>query len=455
MEGLSADRLTEQVERLAHHAMRGELWDKALAYCWQAGDRATTRSAYREAVAYFEQALAALAYLPERHETLAQAIDLRLDLRNALLPLDEQARLLEHLRTAEPLAERLGDPQRFGRLISFLCFSFSVMGEHDRAIAAGQRALALAMTSGAFDVQVHAQSNLSMAYYAAGDYRQALDVAQRTIAVLTGERLYERFGLPTFPGLLGRGYVALGLAELGGFAEGAGMGEEAIRLAEAVAQPSSMLGVLYRVGLFYRRQGVLQKAIPMLERALALGQSTGILLQFPMTASLLSAAYALAGRAAEALPLLDQMLERLATGRRMLLHALVLTELSEACLLVGRVAEASALAARLLELSHTHTGHGYQAHAYRLLGEVARRREPPDVDQAATHYRQALSLAEALGMRPLQAHCHRGLGTLHAQIGQAEQARAALSTAIDLYRTMDMAFWVPQTEAELAQVDTH
>src|SRR5262245_65795504 len=105
------------------------------------------------------------------------------------------------------------------------------------------------------------------------------------------------------------------------------------------------------------------------------------------------------------------MLERLATGRRMLFHALVLAELSEACLLVGRVDEARALAARLLELSHTHTGHGYQAHACRLLGEVARRREPSDVDQAATDYRQALSLAKELGRRPLGAPCHRGLGT--------------------------------------------
>jgi tetratricopeptide (TPR) repeat protein len=214
-----------------------------------------------------------------------------------------------------------------------------------------------------------------------------------------------------------------------------------------------MLIVLNGVGLCYRRQGVLQKAIPVLERGLALSQSTGLLLQFPVTASLLSAAYVLAGRAAEALPLLDQMLGRIATGRRMLLHALVLTELSEACLLVGRVDEASALAERLLELSHTHTGHGYQAHACRLLGEVARRREPPDIDQAATHYRQALTLAEETGMRPLEAHCHRGLSTLYAKVGRLEQARAELSAAIELYRAMEMTCWLPEVEAALARVE--
>jgi predicted ATPase/class 3 adenylate cyclase len=453
IERLYPDRLAEQVERLAYHAVRGEVWDKAVTYCRQAGGRATTRSAYREAVAYFEQALAALTQLPECHETLAQAIDLRFDLRNALLPLDEQARLFEHLRAAEPLAERLGDPQRLGRLVSSLCYSFSLMGEHDRAIAAGQQALVLAASSSAVDVQINAQNNLSVAYYAAGDYRQALDVAQRMVAVLTEDLLAERFGLPIFPGLTGRGYFASCLAELGGFAEGAGRGEEAVRLAEAVGQPNSMISVLSRVGLCYRRQGVLQKAIPLLERCLALAQSADILLLFPLTASLLSAAYALAGRTAEALLLLDQMLERLATGRRSLMHAMVLTELSEACLLVGRVDEASAIAARLLDLSHTHTGHGYQAHAYRLLGEVARRREPPGIDQAAAHYRQALALAEEVGMRPLQAHCHLGLGTLYARTGQQQQAQAELSAAVDLYRAMDMTFWLPQAEAALAEAE--
>jgi hypothetical protein len=135
-------------------------------------------------------------------------------------------------------------------------------------------------------------------------------------------------------------------------------------------------------------------------------------------------------------------------------HALVLTELSESCLLVGRVDEASTLAARLLELSHTHTGPGYQAHACRLLGKVARRRKPLEIDQATAHYHHALVLAEEVGMRPLQAHCHRGLGTLYTQTGQRQKARAELSAAMGLYCAMNMTFWLPQTEAVLAQMDT-
>jgi tetratricopeptide (TPR) repeat protein len=205
--------------------------------------------------------------------------------------------------------------------------------------------------------------------------------------------------------------------------------------------------------LLARRQGDIHTAIPVLERGLGLCQSVNIPLFSPVAASILGAAYTLAGQMAEALPLLDQLQERMATGSRMLFHALLLTELSEALLLVGRVDEARALAGRLLDLSRTHTGRGYQVHALRLLGDVARRCDPPAVDQAATHYRQALALAEELGMRPLQAHCHRGLGTLYATTGQREQARAALSTAIEMYRAMEMTLWLPQAEAALAQVE--
>jgi tetratricopeptide (TPR) repeat protein len=290
------------------------------------------------------------------------------------------------------------------------------------------------------------------AYHVVGDFRQALDHSRRAMESLTGERRYARLGQVTPPAMTSRGNTAWCLAELGGFAEGHSVGEEAVRLAEAIEQPYSIAIALLFVGLSHRRQGAIHTAIPMLERGLELCQNANIPLFFPLAASFLGAAYALAGRVAEALPLLDQTLERVATGSHLLLHALVLTELSEALLLVGRVDEASALAGRLLELSRTHTGHGYQAHAYRLLGEVAVRRAPPDIDQATAHYRQALALAEEVGMRPLQAHCHLGLGTLYARTGEREQAHAELSAAIDLYRAMDMTFWLPQAETALARM---
>ena len=94
-----------------------------------------------------------------------------------------------------------------------------------------------------------------------------------------------------------------------------------------------------------------------------------------------------------------------------------------------------------------------EAHALHQIGIVYAHTVPPDAKQAETHYQQALTLANELGMRPLQAHCHRGLGILYRQTGQEEQALAELSTAIDMYRDMEMTFWLPETEAALAAVE--
>ena len=121
-------------------------------------------------------------------------------------------------------------------------------------------------------------------------------------------------------------------------------------------------------------------------------------------------------------------------------------------MLAGRLEEAQALAESALALAREHQERGYHAYALRLLGEIAARRAPPECKSAEAYYRQALALAEELGMRPLLAHCHHGLGTLYLKAGRLEPARLELTAAIALYRAMDMTFWLPQAEAALAQV---
>jgi tetratricopeptide (TPR) repeat protein len=154
------------------------------------------------------------------------------------------------------------------------------------------------------------------------------------------------------------------------------------------------------------------------------------------------------------MPLLTQAMER-TTATESVYQALCRLSLGEAQVLAGRLEEAHALAERTLALTCERQERSNQAYALRLLGEIAAHHAPLNVEEAATHYRQALTLAEELGMRPLQAHCHLGLGTLYAKIDQGEQVRAELSTAIDLYRAMQMTFWLPQAEAALAEVEGH
>ena len=153
------------------------------------------------------------------------------------------------------------------------------------------------------------------------------------------------------------------------------------------------------------------------------------------------------------MPLLAQAMEQATRMARVDLQALCHLALGEAYGQAGRLAEAHTLAERALALACERQERGHQAYALRLLGDIAVRREPTESEQAAAHYRQALALAEELGMRPLQAHCQRGLGTLYAATSQREQARAVLSTAIEMYRAMDMTFWLPQAEVALAQVE--
>lgn len=187
------------------------------------------------------------------------------------------------------------------------------------------------------------------------------------------------------------------------------------------------------------RQGTLHQAIPLLERGVALSQEADIAIYYGSTATYLALAYALAGRATDALPLLEQIEGYLVVR-------------GEAYFFAEEVEEADRLAQSGLAHARERKMRGEEARAVWLHGEITMRREPPDMAQAEAHYRQALALADELGMRPLQAHCHRALGTLYRQTGQSEQARAELSTSIEMYRDMEMTFWLPKTEAALAEV---
>jgi DNA-binding winged helix-turn-helix (wHTH) protein/tetratricopeptide (TPR) repeat protein len=438
---------------LALHCVRGRLLPQAVQYLRQAGEKATARSAYREAVGYFEQALSALPQLPETRDTREQAIDLRLALRSALLPSGDYGRILAALREAESLAVPLDDPHRLAQVSVFLSNYFYRTGVHDQAIAVAQRALALATTSG--DVVLHAQANqfLGVAYQAQGDYRRAIDCLGQTVASLVGVQRHERFGQIFLPAVHSCAWLAWCHAELGTFAEGRAFGEEGIRIAEAVAHPGSLMWAFWGVGLLALRQGDLPRALPRLERAMDLCQDTDLPVFFPRLAAALGAAYSLSGRIADAVQLLTlAMAQTMATATAGFQVPCALS-LGEAQLLAGRVEEAHALAESTLTLTREHQERGHEAYALHLLGAIAAHRDPPHAEQAEHYYRQALALADELSMRPLMAHCHRGLGTLYATMGQREQARTALSIALDMYRAMEMVFWLPETEAALAQVE--
>jgi class 3 adenylate cyclase/tetratricopeptide (TPR) repeat protein len=441
-----------QPELLAHHYTEAGLNEQAIPYWQQAGQRAVMHSAYREAAACYEQALEALQHLPGGREAHAQAIDLRFHLRNVLLPLGEQERIIEHLRVAATLAEAARDEQRLGWVTIYMTSCFYNMGEPDDAVITGQRALTMATSLGDVALQTQAAYYLGLAYHLLGHYRQAVELLGRNVASLEGGLVRERFGLPYLPSVFSRTWLVWCLAELGAFDEGRAIGQEAIRIAEAIEQPWDLLAAYRGVGLLSLGKGEIQAAISSFERCLGLCQVWDISGWFAIMASQLGYAYALSGRMSEALPLLEQAIGQV-PSRRSVYHSRLLGYLSEAYLLDGRPDDALPLAVSALEISISRKERGFQAYALRLVGEIAAQHDRPDAKEAETRYRQALALAEELGMRPLQAHCHHGLGTLYATTGQQEQARAECSIAIELYKAMEMTFWLPQAEAALARVE--
>jgi tetratricopeptide (TPR) repeat protein len=326
---------------------------------------------------------------------------------------------------------------------------FRVVSDLDQAVESGQRALALARTLGDVGLQIVANFYVGIVYYELGDYRQAVECLRWNVASLEGDLIREHFGMIGLPSVLARAYLSWSLAELGVFAEGTARGEEGVRIAETMDHPFSVIWAYSGIGKLYLDQGDFHRSILVLERGLALCQAWDIPTLFPQMARTLGTAYALSGRVIEALPLLEQATSK---GRRGS-AALSLTHLSTGYLLAGRTEDALKCVQQALDLSQEYKRRGYQAYALHLLGEIAMHHQPPEVEQAKAYYHQALALAEELGMRPLQAHCHLGLGTLYAKIGQREQARAELSTAIELYRAMEMTFWLPEAEAALARVE--
>jgi class 3 adenylate cyclase/tetratricopeptide (TPR) repeat protein len=186
IETLHPDRLGGEIDRLAHHALRGEMREKAVHYLRQAGLKADARSAFQDALACFEQALGVLEVLPESQATLEQAFDIRLELRPALSHLGEGRRTLERLREAESLAERLNDDRRRGRVWAFLTNVHNNLGDLDEALVTGTRALDIAGRLGDLRLSLLSTSYLEQAHYLRGEYERVMarSLIEQGIAVV-------------------------------------------------------------------------------------------------------------------------------------------------------------------------------------------------------------------------------------------------------------------------------
>jgi class 3 adenylate cyclase/tetratricopeptide (TPR) repeat protein len=449
IERLYPDRLAEQVERLAYHAVRGELKEKAVHYLRQGGAKAAGRGALQEARTSFEQALDILKSLSESPPTMAEAFEVRLELRTVLRQLGEAELMLEHLREAEVLAERLNDDVRRCRVFSFLTLILSNLGEVDEAAAVGARSVEIARRLGDLRLIIISGSTLAEPYYLRGEYEQAAELAAGTLAALPSQWAHEYFGIAVPPSVFARGWLVMSLAALGRFPEAAEHATEMIKLGATTKHVHTIGWAHLTASRLHLVKGDWVKARDLLEQWINMPGTLDVTTLLPWAVTSLAWSLAEIGEASQALSRVREGEEHLkrqeAKGifihRDWGYHAV-----ARACLVLGRLDEARHLAGRSLESSQRQPG--FAAHAQCLLGDLAIQPDHLDAENAAAHYRAALALAEPHHMRPLAAHCHLGLGRLYRRSGNSEHARQHLIAAKNLYSEMDMRFWIRQVDAE-------
>ena len=453
MEQLQAGRVLEDVDQLAHHTYRGERWERAARYSRQAGNRAQQRSAHREAVAWLGQALAALAHLPADSETLARAIDVRLDLRGSLYALGELERMHTLLGEAEDLAEQLGDARRRGWVSMHLGEYARQTGHFREASALIERAREIAAAIGDLPLRLAADQYLGMAFHALGDYRRAADHERRAAEFPREEPAPGGFG-PTQTGTpagfraVSLGWLARCLAEIGEFDEGIATGREAIRVAEEIDRPYAIASASWGLGYLYGVRGDLDSATLLLDRALAAARGAGLTRLLPQVMRALGAAYALIGRVAEGTALLQEALAVSESIHLRVAESSSLVLLGEAHLLAGRPEEAQVAATRALAMARGRGQRGDEACALRLLGDIAARPGARDMEAAEPQLRAALLLASELGMRPLVARSRLCLAGVWRRAGNTDRAADELAAAGALFRELGMRFWLARAEEE-------
>jgi transcriptional regulator with AAA-type ATPase domain/tetratricopeptide (TPR) repeat protein len=416
----SADRL----DRLAYHAFRGEVWEKAVEYLRQSGRRALLASANREAVELLEQALTALHRLPPTPARLQQALALRLTLRDPLWSLGRVDRIHEQLGEADAIARELGDARGLARTACYLCHYLWAVARLDAALEASERALASASNVGDRLLVAETELYRGVIFMAQGNCAGATHLLQRIDLEFRQLATGASKGVSRVAAvwLHVRCYLTRALAELGRFEEGLTVGQEAVHLAEASGTAFGMVTALAGLGTLYLRKSEPTAAIPLLERGLELCRTYSVNNWLPTIEASLGAAYAGAGRVDDGVRLLEEAVDLHSRTGIVATFSLWRIYLGEAYLRAGRLSESLEEARRALAECRARGERGYEAWALHLLAAVGARQETLDSDDVHTSYVSALERAEELGMRPLALRCLLGLARLGEREGDVAGA---------------------------------
>ena len=461
IEALPPDVMSAQIERLAHHAFRSEAWAKAVRYQRQAGTKALRGSANEEAVACYERALAALQYFPDNPERLEQDIDLRLELLAPLLQLGRLPDVLSLSQEAESMCRRLDDMQRLARVMTFQINYHYLKGQPDLSVGIGEQCLRMTEAGGDPALGAQARRYMGHCYHAQGRFRQADLILRQNLEVLEASGDIDRTGRDSLAYVASCGWLAFVMTELGEFDRAQVYADKACQAAQASKHAYTAVIAQTLEALVWLRRGQPSRAMHPLEQSLRACTEHYLALWQPVASSWLGLTHVLLGQTKEAIPFLQEGVTRTeALGIKAYL-SLWVTHLAEGLLASGQTDHARVTAEHALDLALTHKEGGHQARALCLLGDIASQDGSLESGQAEGYYRHGLMLADNLGMRPVLALCHLGLGKLYRSRGQRLGAEEHLGAAFSLFAEMDMRLWLVRSASELKKlgnlfiVETH
>ena len=439
LEQIHMDRLDEFCEMLAYHFLQGEDWQRASRYNQEAGLKAFSHSAYEEAQRYFEDALNALKKLPQEKTRVEQEIDLRFHMRSALVPLGRHEEWGEWVRGAESLAKEIDDDARLSNVLNLLSSLHWMLGQTSKAIVMGGKALSLAEKTGNFSYQAATMLHMGIYFFTSGDYSQQIKFHQEVRKRLTGAVAFQQHGLASFPGAWSRSNLVLGMAELGKFDKIEEIGQEALEIAEQVENIFTLVHTYSFLGMAYLRFGKIDSALLLLEKGHKLCGESKIPFGYAYAAGSLGYAYLLANEPKRALTVLEEGTKPSnLQGAVWIVHPL--TVLADTYRAAGDISLATETISRSLKLANERDERGFEAWAMLVMAGI--KNAAKQLQEAQQWYQRTLQRASDLAMRPLVAHCHKGLGDCYRGFGNEKKAQLENKMAHEMYRTLKMTYWL-------------
>jgi class 3 adenylate cyclase/tetratricopeptide (TPR) repeat protein len=401
MEELYADRLDENLARLAEHAFKGQLWEHAYTYSLRAGRRASGSWAWREAIFLLEQALDALSHLPASSQTAERGIELRLDLRVALGPIGDFQQIRERLAEARDLAATAGNDLKLAQVDTSRCISLSLLGGLDEAVEAGCQALAAATRLEDPASKLNAIFALGQAYWYRGDIADGERVLLAGLPLVRGPLRLQRTGTSGSASVLHLVCLSKTYALGGDVDAAAAFAAEAIEVASQTRRPYDLAYARVAEGFHHFMLDDHDAAVAAFETGLGFCRSAGITLLISSIARYLGRSYGAVGRGADARALLGEALEQSSAHGLIAFRVWCLAGLAHT-----HLPDVDASVAEFTSTLHLAREHGYrpvEAHAMHMLGVLGAGDSLASQTASEASLRESLRLSQSLGLRPLAA----------------------------------------------------